>query len=47
MEWVEVGERVRHARVAMGLSQEGLARAVDLDRTMIAKIESGAPSPID
>ncbi|MFC3451682.1 helix-turn-helix domain-containing protein [Amycolatopsis speibonae] len=41
MEWAEVGERVRESRLAAGLSQAGLASAVGLERTKIAKIESG------
>ncbi|MFY1669669.1 helix-turn-helix domain-containing protein [Plantactinospora sp. WMMB334] len=40
-DWADVGERVRAARVAAGLSQTELATSVGLDRTMIAKIESG------
>ncbi|WP_066361235.1 helix-turn-helix domain-containing protein [Herbidospora mongoliensis] len=40
-QWADVGERVRECRVAAGLSQEDLARALSLDRTMIAKIEIG------
>jgi transcriptional regulator with XRE-family HTH domain len=42
MGWVDVGERVRAARVGAGLSQADLAEVVGLDRTMIAKIESGS-----
>lgn len=41
-DWAEVGDRVRAARVAAGLSQGDLARLIGLDRTMIAKIESGS-----
>lgn len=40
-EWTSVGERVRECRLAAGMSQEQLASALDLDRTMIAKIERG------
>lgn len=40
-DWTTVGEQVREARLGTGLSQEELAAAVDLDRTMIAKIEAG------
>jgi transcriptional regulator with XRE-family HTH domain len=40
-EWADVGLRVRAARAAAGLSQTDLAASVGLDRTMIAKIESG------
>jgi transcriptional regulator with XRE-family HTH domain len=39
--WLDVGQRVRESRVAAGLSQEDLARSAGLERTMIAKIESG------
>lgn len=39
--WDEVGERVRRTRLSLGLSQAELAGLVDLDRTMIAKIEAG------
>lgn len=41
MEWPEIGERIRESRLAAGLSQGELARAMHLDRTMIAKIETG------
>ncbi|GAA5116285.1 hypothetical protein GCM10025762_32320 [Haloechinothrix salitolerans] len=40
--WTEIGERIRDCRLAAGMSQIGLARAVGLDRTMLAKIEAGA-----
>lgn len=40
-EWNEVGERVKRARIAAGVSQIELADAVGLDRTMINKVESG------
>lgn len=39
--WDAIGERVRQARLSLGLSQSDLAQAVGLDRTMIAKIELG------
>jgi transcriptional regulator with XRE-family HTH domain/Zn-dependent peptidase ImmA (M78 family) len=41
VEWVDVGERMRAARVAAGLTQEELGARAGLDRTMIVKIESG------
>jgi transcriptional regulator with XRE-family HTH domain/Zn-dependent peptidase ImmA (M78 family) len=41
-DWADVGDRVRAARLAAGLSQGELAASVGLDRTMIAKIESGS-----
>jgi transcriptional regulator with XRE-family HTH domain/Zn-dependent peptidase ImmA (M78 family) len=41
VEWAEVGERMRDARLAAGLTQEELGAAAGLDRTMIVKIESG------
>jgi transcriptional regulator with XRE-family HTH domain/Zn-dependent peptidase ImmA (M78 family) len=40
-EWVEIGQRVREARLAAKLSQEELGRRLGLDRTMIAKVEAG------
>jgi transcriptional regulator with XRE-family HTH domain/Zn-dependent peptidase ImmA (M78 family) len=40
-EWVELGERVREARLAVGLSQQELAARMGLERTMLAKIEAG------
>jgi len=36
-----MGERVQAARLALGMSQSELGQAVGLDRTMIAKVESG------
>ncbi|MEU5941144.1 XRE family transcriptional regulator [Micromonospora sp. NPDC047548] len=41
LDWRPVGERVRQARLSVGMSQQDLARAVGLDRTMLAKIEAG------
>ena len=41
VEWADVGERVRAARLAAGLTQEELGARTGLDRTMIVKIESG------
>ncbi|GLW26140.1 transcriptional regulator [Microbispora amethystogenes] len=40
-EWADIGERVRECRLAADMSQEQLAAALRLDRTMIAKIERG------
>ncbi|MFG1947666.1 helix-turn-helix domain-containing protein [Nonomuraea sp. NPDC048826] len=40
-EWLDIGERVRECRLAADMSQEELASALKLDRTMIAKIERG------
>lgn len=40
-EWADIGERVRECRIAADMSQEQLAVALNLDRTMIAKIERG------
>lgn len=40
-EWADVGERMRVARLAAGLTQEELGARAGLDRTMIVKIESG------
>ncbi|MET1074121.1 MAG: XRE family transcriptional regulator [Umezawaea sp.] len=39
--WARVGERIRSARQAAGLSQADLGEKLSLDRTMIAKIEAG------
>ncbi|MFB9358565.1 helix-turn-helix domain-containing protein [Actinoplanes nipponensis] len=41
-DWSDVGDRVQAARTAAGMSQGELADAIGLDRTMVAKIESGA-----
>ena len=41
VEWADVGERLRAARLAAGLTQEELGTKAGLDRTMIVKIESG------
>lgn len=41
VEWTDVGERMREGRLAAGLTQEELGAKAGLDRTMIAKIESG------
>ena len=41
-EWADVGERMRVARLAAGLTQEELGARAGLDRTMIVKIESGS-----
>ncbi|GAA2188700.1 helix-turn-helix domain-containing protein [Micromonospora lupini] len=40
-DWTTVGEHVRQARLGAGLSQAELGSQLGLDRTMIAKIESG------
>ncbi|MEV6554701.1 XRE family transcriptional regulator [Nocardia sp. NPDC051756] len=39
--WAEIGDRVRESRLAASLSQEQLANEVGLERTKVAKIESG------
>lgn len=39
--WAEVGERVRQARIMSELSQAELAGKLDIDRSALAKIESG------
>ena len=41
LDWIEVGTRLREARLAAGLSQEQLAADVGLERTMIVKAEGG------
>jgi transcriptional regulator with XRE-family HTH domain len=40
-DWAGIGERVQAARVAAGMSQHDLGASIGLDRTMVAKIESG------
>lgn len=40
-EWRAIGERLRRTRLVAGMSQAELGKRVDLDRTMIAKIEAG------
>src|SRR5690242_10526558 len=39
--WAEVGERIREARLAFGLTQGELASRVGLDRTALVRIEAG------
>lgn len=39
--WASVGERVRQARLAASLTQSALARELDVDRSALARIESG------
>jgi Zn-dependent peptidase ImmA (M78 family)/transcriptional regulator with XRE-family HTH domain len=39
--WVDVGERVREAREAAGLTQGQLAAAIGLERTALVRVESG------
>jgi transcriptional regulator with XRE-family HTH domain len=39
--WVEIGGRVRAARIAFGLTQAQLAGRLKLDRTALAKVEGG------
>ena len=39
--YTEIGRRIRNARVAKNLSQEGLAVGVGLTRTSITNIEKG------
>jgi transcriptional regulator with XRE-family HTH domain len=42
LDWANVGARLRESRMAAGLSQEQLAQAVGLERTMVAKAEGGS-----
>ena len=42
LDWIEIGARLRQARLAAGLSQEELGSAIGLERTMIVKAESGS-----
>lgn len=39
--WAEIGERVREAREAAGLTQGRLAAAIGVDRTALVRVESG------
>lgn len=39
--WVAIGERLREARIVRGLGQQQLGDALNLDRTMVAKLETG------
>lgn len=41
LDWSDIGARLRQSRIAAGLSQEQLAQAVGLERTMVAKAEGG------
>jgi transcriptional regulator with XRE-family HTH domain len=41
LDWADIGARLRQARVAAGLSQDQLAQAIGLERTMIVKAEGG------
>ncbi len=38
---INVGERIREKRIAMGFSQEKLSFACNLDRTYIGSVERG------
>ena len=39
--WAEVGDRVRQARLAAGLSQSSLASNIGIDRSALARVEGG------
>ncbi|NUT52222.1 MAG: ImmA/IrrE family metallo-endopeptidase [Saccharothrix sp.] len=41
MDWSDIGDRVRECRLAARMSQDDLARAVGLERSVIAKVEAG------
>lgn len=41
-----VGDRVRAARTAAGLTQEGLAGRAGLDRKTVNRLEQGTHSPL-
>lgn len=41
-EWRRIGEQVRQARLSLGKSQRDLADTIGLDRTMLAKVETGS-----
>jgi transcriptional regulator with XRE-family HTH domain len=40
-----LGERIRQARKAKGISQEGLALEADIDRSYIGGVERGERNP--
>ncbi|WP_081877909.1 helix-turn-helix domain-containing protein [Nocardia brasiliensis] len=40
--WAEIGDRVRESRLAAGMSQGDLAQQIGLERSKVAKIESGS-----
>lgn len=42
---MSVGENIKAKRIALGMTQEGLASAVGLGRSMIAQIERGSKLP--
>ncbi len=42
---MSVGENIKAKRIALGMTQEGLANAVGLGRSMIAQIERGSKVP--
>ncbi|MEO9825338.1 MAG: helix-turn-helix transcriptional regulator [Paracoccaceae bacterium] len=42
---LDFGKRLRQLRTAQGLSQEGFALQVDLDRTYVGGIERGERNP--
>ncbi|GAA4958623.1 XRE family transcriptional regulator [Streptomonospora halophila] len=41
LSWALIGERVRVGRAAAGLSQQALADAIGLERSMVSKLEKG------
>ena len=40
-----LGERIRHFRESAGLTQEGLARAADIGRVTLVRLEKGEQTP--
>jgi transcriptional regulator with XRE-family HTH domain/Zn-dependent peptidase ImmA (M78 family) len=42
LDWGDIGARLRQSRMAAGLSQEQLAQAVGMERTMVVKAEGGS-----
>lgn len=42
LDWTDIGRQVRDARLAAGMSQQDLADAVGLERSKVAKVETGA-----
>lgn len=40
-DFVELGQRIRHVRLVVGVSQDELAAVIGVDRTAVSRIESG------
>ena len=44
MEYIEIGKRIREARLAKGFTQEYLAEKLNIDSSFISKVENGHKS---